>query len=228
MSEAAVRQRMNAQSPQDQKMARADVIIRNEGSFEDTWNQVMAGWYRLIPTAEEEEVALQAIEAVPGEVSVLRARPRQAAEIAGLIAHFSRGQRKPTRDDVMAAFGEKAFLLLQIDGQVSGMVGWKVENLVARIDDIYIDSSQYFPDAIRLLMDEVERASRELQCEISLIFLPSELDNQEAALVSLGYQRRTVADLGVRAWEEAAQESMPKSSIMLFKQLRRDRVLRPV
>lgn len=227
MSESVARQRMDAQTSQDQKMARADVIIRNEGSFEDTWNQVMAGWYRLVPSAENEE-ALEAAETQSGEVSVQRLRPRQAAEIAALISRFSRNQRNPSREDVMAAFGEKAFLLLRINGQASGLVGWKVENLVARIDDIYIDSRQYFPDAIRKLMDEVERASCELQCEISLIFLPSELENQEAALVSLGYQRRRAADLGVRAWEEAAQESMPDESILLFKQLRKDRVLRPV
>jgi dephospho-CoA kinase len=81
---------------------------------------------------------------------------------------------------------------------------------------------------MRIIMDEVERISRELQCEISLIFLPKELANQESALVSLGYQRRSIESLGVRAWEEAAFESMPSGSSMLFKQLRKDRVLRPV
>jgi hypothetical protein len=34
--------------------------------------------------------------------------------------------------------------------------------------------------------------------------------------------------LGVRAWQEAAQESMSEGHTMLFKQLRKDRVLRPV
>ena len=34
--------------------------------------------------------------------------------------------------------------------------------------------------------------------------------------------------LGVRAWQEAAQESLQPGAVMLFKQLRTDRVLRPV
>ena len=227
MSEFSARQRMAAQSTQEEKIARADVVIRNEGSFEDTWNQVMAGWDLLVPTTDEEE-AQAAIAATTGEVSVQRARPREAAEIAGLISYFSNGQRTPSRDDIMAAFGEKAFLLLKIDGQVLGMVGWKVENLVARIDDIYMDSSLYFPDAMGTMMGQVERFSRELQCEISLVFLPSELENQASGLLALGYQPKTGKDLGVRAWEEAAQELMPAGTIMLFKQLRKDRVLRPV
>ena len=40
----------------------------------------------------------------------------------------------------MAAFGEKAFLLLMADKQLVGLVGWQVENLVARTTDLYIES----------------------------------------------------------------------------------------
>jgi len=34
--------------------------------------------------------------------------------------------------------------------------------------------------------------------------------------------------LAVQAWQDAAIESMPPNTIMLFKQLRQDRVLRPI
>jgi dephospho-CoA kinase len=40
MSEAAARQRILAQPDQKFKIERADVVIQNEGSFEDTWRQV--------------------------------------------------------------------------------------------------------------------------------------------------------------------------------------------
>ena len=78
------------------------------------------------------------------------------------------------------------------------------------------------------MMEEVERASQELQCEISLLFLPLKLAYNEKALHSLGYKRQEIDSLGVSAWEDAAEESMPEDSIMLFKQLRHDRVLEPV
>ncbi len=226
MPEAQARQRMNAQTAQDKKVGAADVVIRNQGSFEDTWGQVVAAWYRQFPAFEEE--ALEPVTTVSGEVTIQRARPRDANEVAALINQLSGGKRKATHDDIMAAFGEKAYLLLKINGKAQGLVGWKVENLVARTDDIYIDSTLYYADAMRLLLNEVERVSRELQCEISLLFLPNEAANQEAALTSLGYQRKAIPGLGVRAWEEAALESMPAGSYMLFKQLRQDRVLRPV
>lgn len=128
----------------------------------------------------------------------------------------------------MAAFGEKAFMLLRVKGEAVGVVGWKVENLVARTDDVYLDSSLVLKDALGALMAEVERASQELQCEISLLFLPAHYRHYYSDLGELGYQQRTINSLGVSAWEEAARESMPSGAIMLFKQLRHDRVLRPV
>jgi len=44
MSLQVALQRIKAQPPQDEKLARADVIIRNDGSLEDTWQQVISAW----------------------------------------------------------------------------------------------------------------------------------------------------------------------------------------
>jgi len=75
---------------------------------------------------------------------------------------------------------------------------------------------------------EVERASKELQCEAALLFITPNLAQHQEVWQSLGYEARTVKDLGVRAWQDAAMESMKPGTVMLFKQLRKDRVLRPV
>jgi dephospho-CoA kinase len=50
----------------------------------------------------------------------------------------------------------------------------------------------------------------------------------EAAWESLGYQKRTPETLGVQAWQDAANESKPPCTVLMFKQLRTDRVLRPI
>jgi dephospho-CoA kinase len=77
-------------------------------------------------------------------------------------------------------------------------------------------------------MGEVERASRELQCEVALVFVPQSLALKAPVWRALKYEERLVSSLGVRAWQEAALESMRPGTVMLFKQLRRDRVLKPV
>jgi dephospho-CoA kinase len=226
MTEADALQRIRAQGAQEIKTGAANVIIQNAGSFEAAWNQVVAAWKVISPITDTVPVVMKKSEA--GELSVQRGRPRDSAQIAALITRLSGRTRPQTGDDIMAAFGEKAFLLLRSGGQTMGLISWQVENLVARTTDIFVDPSVPLPDAIKILMTEVENASRDLQCEASLLFLPPQLASQETLWKGLGYERRSPQALGVQAWQDAAIESMPANAILLFKQLRQDRVLRPI
>jgi dephospho-CoA kinase len=226
LSVAVAHQRINSQPPQSEKVNVANTVIHNEGSFEDTWLQVTKAWKELFPTLESG--AHKPIAAPKPGLLVEKARPRHASEIAALVSRLSDGRAKPTDEDIMAAFGEKAFLFLKMDGVPVGVVGWQVENLVERTDDVYIDPTQPLSNAMQALLTEIEATSRDLQCEIALLFLPPELTMQEDIWTSLGYEMCTVESLGVRAWQEAAQETLGKGETMFFKQLRKDRVLRPV
>ena len=226
MTEETARQRVLLQSSQVEKIAAAHVVIRNDGSFEETWRQVTAAWRTLFPV--EEPTDRPAVPVARGEMVVERAKPRQASEIAVFIGRVSKGKRKLSREDIMAAFGEKAYMFLRIDQRLVGLVGWQVENLVARTNDVYLEDNLPLVNAMKALLNEVEAASRDLQCEASLLFLPAQFVQHDQVWRSLGYEPRTVHSLGVRAWQEAAQETMSQDEVMYFKQLRQDRVLRPV
>jgi dephospho-CoA kinase len=128
----------------------------------------------------------------------------------------------------MEAFGDRAFLLMQLNAQIVGLAGWQVENLVARTTDLYIEPAHISEKALEALISEVESASQDLQCEASLVFLLPELARYETVWQSLGYQKRTPETLGVQAWQDAANESKPPGTVLMFKQLRTDRVLRPI
>ncbi len=226
MSPEVARERILTQSSQADKLAKADVVIQNGGSFEETWKQVAAAWQVTVPAdAVEPE---QKLSESKGEFSVQRAGPRQAEVIAEFITRTTQGRRSLTRTDIMAAFGEKAFLLLYNGESLVGLLGWQVENLVARVDDVFIEPKLPLAEAMQTMTDEVERASKELQCEAALLFIAPDLAQHQEVWQSLGYEARTVKDLGVRAWQDAAMESMKPGTVMLFKQLRKDRVLRPV
>ncbi|HJS29363.1 MAG TPA: dephospho-CoA kinase, partial [Anaerolineales bacterium] len=234
LSETDARLRIESQPPQEAKVAAADLLIRNDDGFEKTWDLVLSAWKEIVPQVETGDLAGTADEArevtvvKAGEMSVERARPSQAREIAELINTLSRGESLLTRADVMAAFGEKAFLILHSNGSPAGLVGWQVENLVARTIDVYLDGSLPVEESMQTLMGEVERTARDLQCEASLLFLPEGMARERGTWSGLGYQASTVEDLGVRAWQEAAQESMPHGTVLFFKRLREDRILRPV
>jgi dephospho-CoA kinase len=232
MGEADARQRVTAQPPQEEKIAAATVVIRNELTFEDTWRQVMNAWQKFVPEAVQTAPAA-ASEARPsaplqGQISVRRGRPRDSEEIAAIINRLNKDGRKVTRDDIMEAFGEKAFLVLQVGNQTAGVMGWQVENLVARATDIYLDPVVPAEQAVSALISEMERSSRDLQCEASLVFVPAELAGLEKVWRPLGYESRQADSLGVQAWQEAAEETSTASTTLFFKQLRQDRVLRPI
>ena len=226
MSAEVARQRIAAQPPQTQKIEAADVVIKNNGSFEAAWKQVLAAWQRTIPDGVIDLPS--PAPAAKGVLAVERAGPRQVEAIAEFITEISKGRRAMSPEDVMAAFGEKAFLLLKIDERLVGLAGWQVENLVARVSDVYLEPGLALGEAVRVLMDAIEIASRELQSEILLLFLPPHLGRHNAVWDALGYSPRNPQDLKVSAWEEAALESMPVGTVMFYKQLRKDRVLKPV
>jgi dephospho-CoA kinase len=228
MSHQDAIERIHAQSAQTIKVKVADIVIQNNKSFEDTWKQVASAWKVAVPVPSSEEETVPTGEVFAGQLSVRRARPKEAQAIASFINRASGGMRRLNREDIMAAFGEKAFLFLFREKSIVGLLGWQVENLVARVDDFYLEENISPLEAMKVMTHEVEKASKELQCEAALLFLPPQLAQHQKIWQALDYTPKAVKDLGVRAWQDAALESMPPGTVMMFKQLRVDRVLRPV
>jgi dephospho-CoA kinase len=226
MTEQQAIQRIHAQLPQELKIAAASVVIQNDGTFENTWKQVVAAWKVISPTTDTAPLITR--PAGSDELAVQRGRPRDSVSIAALITRLSGGTRLLTPDDIMAAFSDKAFLLLTSNKELVGLAGWQVENLVSRTTELYLDPVITLPKALTTLVTEVECASQDLQCEASLLFLPFELAKEEEVWRELGYSRRSPKTLGVQAWQDAAMESQPINTVMYFKQLRQDRILRPI
>ena len=225
-------ERIRMQSAQSAKVAVANIVITNTGSYDDLWKQVMAAWKEIVPgastsSADEPIIAKQPVTS-SDEFSVQRGKPKNSSAIAELITRLSKGKRAMTPDDVMEGFGDKAYMLLQLDGKLVGLAGWQVENLVTRTTDIFLEEHINLQKALDTLIKEVEQASSELQSEASLVFPMNELAAQEEVWKQLGYEKRTPETLGVQAWQDSATESLSAGSVLLFKQLRQDRVLRPI
>ncbi|MCW5876732.1 MAG: dephospho-CoA kinase [Anaerolineales bacterium] len=230
MDEAEARRRMAAQSPEWQKAAKADVVIDNSGTLLETWEQVKDAWKKLFPrlTGETVPSRLPGMGKVgAGGLHVLRARPREIREITDFILRQN-GAGETDANRLLSAFGEKAILLLRDQQGLQGLLGWKVENLVARVDDIHMAKDEKELEMLAFLVEEMETASSELQCEVALVFVEPQLAAQRELWQQLGYEERFPHELTVTAWQEAALESLPPGTVMLFKQLRADRVLRPI
>ena len=217
---------IHSQGAQSEKIERANTVIRNTGSYDELWKQVTTAWKQVSPTSDTMPLIMKKADA--GDFSVQRGRPRDSDAIADLVSRLSQGKQKMSKSDVMEAFGDKAFLLLQLNNQIVGLAGWQVENLVARTTDLYIEPKHMNDKSLETLVSEVERASKDLQCEASLVFPLPDLASHADSWKKLGYEQRSPENLGVQAWQDAAIESTPPGTVLMFKQLRVDRVLRPI
>lgn len=122
MSEAEARQRVAAQGAQADKLAKANVVIKNDGNIEDTWKQVQVAWNavqrRLAGSAPSagarvSDSATQPIAPATSEKPPQTKRldgatllPSTPAPAANITVSVKRGM--PTNADALAEFISKA------------------------------------------------------------------------------------------------------------------------
>jgi len=258
MPEGEARQRILAQAAQAQKLARANVVIDNDGSVDHTWQQVQQAWAQVrqavmsqtaaqaqppapaaqpaSPSAATSQPAAAAAAPAPSAaapaaaaVEIKRGMPGDAENIAAFINRVTGSSI--TRMDIMIAFGQKSYLLAQSQGRIVGLMGWQVENLITRADEFHIEAGVPRAPVIEALVNAIEDASKLLQSEVGFFFLPlgTSADIIEPFHNS-GYETTTIEQIKIPAWREAVQEVMSENSnyIILTKKLREDRVLQPL
>lgn len=245
MSEVDARRRIGAQTAQADKLARAHVVINNDGSVEDTWRQVQSNW-KIVearasaaapaapapvppPVAPAPPPAAATGGAADVKIEIKRGMPGNADQIARFKSKLT-GQ-VVDRLEVMMAFGQKSYLLAERGGgEMVALMGWQVENLITRADEFYMLDTAPREAVVTALVQAIEDASRELQSEVGFILLP---DSTPApviqAFVSTGYEATTLEKIRIPAWREAIHEMVGGSATrILSKKLREDRIMKPI
>ncbi|MFN8530052.1 MAG: dephospho-CoA kinase [Anaerolineae bacterium] len=317
MSVEDARRRLNAQGEQADKLAKANLIIRNDGNPEETWKQVQTAWNDLVkalnirgteteglpaariatpapaqtpptpvaqapqvqtppaprpvapsapaatlpgataarippaaaapapttpptnpvrPTAPSTQPSMAPVPAPapkpiapPMSVTVRRGKPGETDQIAKFITRES--GKNVDRMDIMLAFGQKSYLLATDQtGTIVGVVGWQVENLITRVDEIYLDTNSPKEPVIGALITAIEDHSKDLQSEVAFIALPAAGSSNDvvSAFLKGGYQPLKMEDIKFPAWREAARELLSPEMRPLMKQLRTDRIMKPI
>lgn len=257
MTENDAKKRILSQNKQADKVKQANVVIQNDGNIEDTWKQVQFQWGEIrkaltagaspatpTPTqsaqavtpasqpAQQSAASIDAPEpkAISADgIEVKRGMPSNAQLIADFISKSS--DKSISRMDVMMSFGQKSYLLAQSgDESIAALMGWTVENLVTRMDEFYLDAGAPVDATIKLVIQAIEDASKELQSEVSFIFLSSDTPaDQISAFQAGGYEAITLREIKIPAWREAVEETVSgRDMVVLWKQLRKDRVLQPI
>lgn len=244
MSEADAKQRILAQDSQEKKIEQANVVIENDGDVEKTWKQVQHHWNAIkaqlmakapassSPSHTEPVAVTEPAESVEIEgMSIRRGKPDNAQNIAEFISqHGNRGD--VSRMDVMMSFGQKSYLLAQDDNDAMlAVLGWTVENLVTSMNEFYVQPGVPVQTTVSALLTAVEDASIELQSEAAFLFLPKTTANTIIdAFRANDYTGITLKDIKIPIWREAVEDVMrdEENLVVLWKQLRQDRVLQPI
>jgi dephospho-CoA kinase len=213
-------QRIQSQPPQTQKLAVADVVIHNDISFEATWDQVIQAWRKLFP---ETQPANPVPLSIPG-LTLEYAQPEHASEIAAFMTETSLEQHSISSGQIMREFSLKTFIMLKIDDKIDGLAGWATENLVGLVDDIHLSPKIDTSQALPLLIQEAENASRTRQCEACILFIPARYASRTIGWESMGYEITDLTQITVQAWVEAVRECKVRDTIMFIKRLNQDLV----
>lgn len=163
------------------------------------------------------------------DVVVRRAHAADAQRVADFVNRALCGRVDVRARAVVERLGEVGFLLAERSDALLGLIGWRVENLVACVTDLLIWPAGERERVGRALLGEMEAGATELQVEAALLFLPpARLSDFVAFCEASGYRLCTVRELP-RVWREMAhQAGRADDDDIPVKQLRSDRVVRPL
>jgi dephospho-CoA kinase len=231
------KQRIKAQSSQQQKAAKADVIIDNSGALAKTWATVKQRYTAFVKPQAAAQPARTARAARPpapadgidvADISLRRAKRGDLKSMAGLISAGTNGALKLDINDMMEALFSRAYLVALAGDHVVGMIGWQTENLVAGLQDFYMLRENLWPSAGKKMLKRVHDEINSLSCEVALFFVLNQAGAKPIEfLESQEYQQARSQKL-IPDWQEAALEWQPENSVLLYKKTREQRIMVPM
>jgi GNAT superfamily N-acetyltransferase len=168
-----------------------------------------------------------AVDPVVGAVTVRRAKRQDLRVLAAIMRGTVRWRPPPSESEVIDMLYDKGYWLA-LSRKGGGLTGWRAENLVMCIDDFYVYPAQYYPQVGGPLLETVETEAKALSCEVAIAFLEEQISSEAIDFFSeQGYKPLGLDDL-YNVWREVAQEFLVDGRFMMVKQLRPDRVMRPL
>ncbi len=232
LSPEAARLRLSAQPPLADKFKVASVVIDNSGDLESARERVLREFLAIDPLKAKDKrpaiaallgtqphAAPQASANRPHPVSTRRARPADAALLGELLARAEGTGERLARADVLARFGRWGFWLAESDGQVLGMAGWRAENLVAVVRDLWVKSPDRAAEILSSLFAAIEAEARALACEVIAVITDPSTDRSAApVLAGSGCAVRSLDSLHPQ-WKGVAGSELGAGGTLYIKQL---------
>ena len=162
------------------------------------------------------------------KVILRRARRRDIEAITGIINSSGWTEQPITEVEAAGMLLEKG-VLLAVSRQGAALIGWQTENLVNCANDFFVYPAREAETLGPHLLEGVEAAAKELECEVSAILIsPKGRSALEPVLQKCGYESKSLSDLD-RIWAEVLTPFLPEEHTEIWlKRLRTDRVTMPI
>lgn len=209
-------QRIRSQSPQSEKIAKADFVIDNSSGLIKTWNKVQKRFNRIPIVAQRAKEKVPEKRAVSKtEIILRRARRNDLSAMADFLRTHSQGTLNFDESAMMERFFSKGYFVAEQNEALVGIVGWQAENLIAGIDDLFVADSSKWLTVGDLLMEQVEKAAKELSCEVGLVYLHRKTGPiAKKYLEKRGYVEGKQMKMN-KIWKEAAEAwAQPQTTLL--------------
>ena len=229
LTETEAHLRIQAQPPQADKVAEADVVIDNSGSLESLEAQVMQEWTKIKNAGNSVYAKLRGGSGPMNQrIVVRRARQRDVEAIAGIMNSSGWLTKTVTKDDAARMLREKGYLLA-ISRTGAALVGWQTENLVNCADDFFVYPNRAAESLAHPLLVQLESSATELECEVSVVLIPARGRSiLEPILENDGYESKDLSDMDP-IWAEVLGPFLKTGQTCVWlKKLREDRVTMPI
>ncbi len=219
---------MGSQTSQDEKVKHATSIIINDGSVHDVFSQVDKYWKEIIlEFINHEPLALinpkikvtDELYAPKVKATIVRATPRHAEDILKFIKSLDKKNKFKKEKDINYFFSDRAYFILHVENNIIGIVGWKIENLITIVDEIWLNMQSFSSIEIVKLFQNIEFNSRELLAEVILIILNPKVLNKLLILEEHGFKIEKLELLQTKSWRTVAKKSVGSNSTIMYKQL---------
>ena len=210
LREDQARTRVAAQPPQAEKIFRANVVIDNSGTLEQTWEQVRQHWQKVSALVGDTAPAL----------AMRRATREDVPALARFLASMDWRGKPPNEEAARARVMGRAHWLLFRNNRVIGMASWEVINLVACMEEIAVGPEPDADDLLCRLAAAVEDEAKILQCEAVIVTFPPGVSAQwDQVCERCGYRLMSQPELP-KPWRDVVEEIAPTSRQVTVKKLR--------
>ncbi len=216
MPEQLAGQRMGAQPDRSIKISRADTIIHNEGSLWNLWEQVKGAWNSLIPSSMKQENARFTV----APFSFICLRPDQTEPAFTHLSGFNDSFLLKGKDLLLEAFAENSFYEIYHQADPAGLLVWKNENFIARIEKLILSPAVQTSILIKQLLKSLEALAAELLCELMIIPGIGETASAAESFRESGYLQAAKRLPGNKIWSDAVAGRQDPGTSTWYKPLR--------